>query len=210
MNLDKIASFKDSIPLENKSNHGDFCSSMLLKGVYEFLQGDIIEAHRFLMAISCFCDIKSPIEWECYEWSSFFLLYIDGVNPTGKDASFYVKKYKKRLLQHLYLRKNFYINFYSNNSIKEIKREIKGALKRRWEKDFLNCCVVSSNYARRDGDINTEWVEIVSYLVESIYLMYVIGNVKPQEVEIIKVKAEEIINKNHGKCKLAPFVDFIL
>ena len=209
MNLEKIDFFRKSIPQENKESESDFSSSVLFKGVADFLQGHTIEARQFLMAISSFCNIKNPIEWQCYEWSSFLLLYIDHVDPLGKDAQFFVKKYKKRLIDHLYLRKKFYIDFYFNKSINEIRKEIKGGLRRRWGKKFLNRCIIAADEATKEGDVNTEWVEIASCLIESIYLMYVVGNVSVNDVEIIINKAKKILKGNNAG-KLAPFVDFYL
>ena len=207
MNLGKITLFKNSIPQENRECDNNFFPSMLFKGVSSLLQGDVADARYFLMVISSFCDIKKPIEWECYEWSSFLLLYINGVDPYEKDARFFIKKYQKRLVHHFYLRKEFYFNFYLKKSVIEIRREIKKGLKRRWNKDFLNRCIAAIDDANKEGNIDVEWVEIVSCFVESIYLMYVVGNVNIDEVEFMKNKAKNILEINDGS-KLAPYEIF--
>ena len=207
MSLENIALLKNSIPQENRACDDTFFPSMLVKGVSSFLQGDLADARYFLMAISSFCDIKKSIEWECYEWSSFLLLYINGVSPYEKDARFFIKKYQKRLVHHFYLRKEFYVDFYSKKSIPEIRKEIKGSLRRRWDKTFLNRCLVAIEDANKEGDVNSEWVEMVSCFIEAIYLMYVVGNVNMDEVKIIEKKAKNILEVN-SKNKLAPYEVF--
>ena len=209
MSSEKIINFVANIPKENKEDSGDLLSSILLKSVIDFLEGEKASALFFLQSINLSWSIKDPREWECFEFAFFMFMHINGIEPGGEEAKFYLKKYKRKLRDYYSVNKEGFCSFYKKSSFATIKNEIKGGLRRRWNKDSLMRGYAIIDDAKKLESIDEEWIGILTAYLESVFLMYLVGNVCIDEVECLENMAKEIL-KNNKISELAPFVYFIL
>lgn len=198
------------IPIENREYSGDALTSMLFKSVIDFIEGRTSSALFFIQNINMMFDIRHPMEWECFEFSFFLFMRINNIKPKTKEADFYLKGYKKKLNSYYKINKESIISFYKNSSFKAVRNEVKGSLKRRWNKSWLIRGYAVIDDSRKSRDISEEWYGVVETYLESILLMYVMGNVKIKEIESLEEKAKRIITRNGGLQGLAPFIKFTL
>ena len=209
MSSEKLISFVANIPEENKECAGDLLTSMLLKGIIDFFTGNKSSALFFLQSINLSWNIKDPREWECFEFAFFMFMHINKIEPNGKSAKFYLRKYKRKLHDYYVINRESFCSFYKNSSFLEIRNEVKGFLKRRWDKDSLIRGYAIIDDAKESESIGEEWMGVVTAYLESVFLMYLVGNVLIEEVKCLENMAKDIL-KNNKVSELAPFVDFML
>lgn len=198
------------IPTENKIDTSDVFKSMIFMSVILYYKGDFKKACLFLQNIVALVDMRDAREWECFEFSYFLYLYFNDVSSVGEDSYYYLRGYKKKLFNYYKINKKGFLEFYNRLPYKDVRKNVKGYLKRRWDKTELKRGYAIIKDAQKGKNIEEEWVGVVISFLEAVFLMYVVGNVNIDEVKLIEERIKMILSKNNREIKLAPFVDFYL
>ena len=203
---ENAASFYNKIPRDNKEEKEDFIYSLLCFAVLKYISKDIRSSISAVEDILLLANNNSPREWECIEWAIFFLLYIKGISPDNSEI--YVYAYKRKLFRYYSKNKKRFKMFYKYLDERKISKEIKGSLKRRWNKKNLDIFLNSLDASKKSGNLILSWTDSIEVFLESVLLLYFVGNVEVEFIESTEKYMSELLEVIGGENNTIPFTSF--